>query len=146
MAARKTNNQKSNDFLEFSMKGKTFNYSGRIYPDRKREAGKLTIYPISLTLNDAITIKFCSFYQTKDNMWVGGPQYKTGDEYKDYLYIDKSVNEEKAHIARANGKVPFQNIKASLCAKHFSQNLKIFRVIGVKGLFGVGHFHSPIAF
>ena len=98
MAARKTN-KKSNDYLEFSMKGKTFNYSGRIYTDSKREAGKLTIYPISLTLNDAITIKSCSFYQTKDNMWVGGPQYKTGDEYKDYLYIDKSINEEMDALA-----------------------------------------------
>lgn len=99
MAARKTNNQKTNDYIEFKMKGKTFDYSGRIYPDRKREAGKLTIYPISLTLNNAISIKSCSFYQTKDNMWVGGPQYKTGDEYKDYLYIDKSINEEMDALA-----------------------------------------------
>lgn len=98
MAARKTN-QKDSSFKEFKLKGKTFNFSGRIYTDKKREAGKLTIYPMSLTLNDAITIKSCSFYQTKDNMWIGGPQYKTGDEYKDYLYIDKSINEEMDSLA-----------------------------------------------
>lgn len=100
MAARKTN-QKSNDFKEFEMKGKTFNYSGRVYTDNKREAGKLTIYPMSLCLNDAITIKGCSFYQTKNNIWVGGPQYKSGDDYKDYLFIDKSVNEEMDALAEA---------------------------------------------
>ena len=98
MAARKTNEPKK-DFKEFKYEGEVFTYTGRIYPDRKREAVKLTIYPISLTLNDAITIKSCSFYQTKANMWVGGPQYKTGDEYKDYLYIDKSINEEMDALA-----------------------------------------------
>jgi len=95
MAARKTN-QKDTSFTEFKFNGKAFNFSGRIYADRKREAGKLTIYPLSLTLNDAITIKGCSFYQTKDNMWVGGPQYKAGEDYKDYLYIDKSINDMDA--------------------------------------------------
>lgn len=99
MAARKTNNQKSNDYVEFEYQGKVFTYTGRIYVDKKREAGKLTIYPMSLTLNCVLTIKSCSFYQTKNNMWVGGPQYKTGDEYKDYLYIDKSINEEMDALA-----------------------------------------------
>ena len=104
MAARKTN-QKDSSFKEFELKGKAFDFSGRVYTDKKREAGKLTIYPMSLTLNGAITIKSCSFYQTKDNMWVGGPQYKTGDEYKDYLYIDKSINEDMDALAEAIDKV-----------------------------------------
>ena len=98
MAKRKTDESKK-DFKEFEYEGELFTYAGRIYVDKKREAGKLTIYPMSLTLNGVLTIKSCSFYQTKNNMWVGGPQYKTGDEYKDYLYIDKSINEEMDALA-----------------------------------------------
>jgi len=100
MAAKKTNKKdNTNNFKEFEFKGKTFTYSGRLYPDNKREAGKLTITPMSLTLNDVFTIKGCSFMETKDNMWVAGPSYKSGDEYKDYLYIDKALNEDMNALA-----------------------------------------------
>ena len=100
MAAKKNNGaSKSNGFKEFEMKGKNFNYSGRIYPDSKREAGKLTIYPISLCINGLITIKGCSYYETEKNCWIGGPQFKAGDDYKDYLYIDKSNNEDMDALA-----------------------------------------------
>ena len=81
-------------YKEFEMKGDTFDFTGRVYVDKKREAGKLTIYPMSLCINGVITIKGCSFYETANNMWVGGPQYKQGDDYKDYLYIDKELNVE----------------------------------------------------
>ena len=103
MAARKNSN--SSSFKEFEMKGESFDYSGRVYVDKKREAGKLTIYPMSLCINGVITIKGCSFYQTKDNIWVGGPQYKAGDDYKDYLYIDKELNKEMDALAEEIEKV-----------------------------------------
>lgn len=103
MAARKNSN--SSSFKEFEMKGESFDYSGRVYVDKKREAGKLTIYPMNLCINGVITIKGCSFYQTKDNMWVGGPQYKAGDDYKDYLYIDKELNKEMDALAEEIEKV-----------------------------------------
>lgn len=104
-AKKKTSNQATNSFKEFELKGNSFDYSGRIYVDRKREAGKLTIYPITLCLNGVITIKGCSFYETSNNMWVGGPQYKQGDEYKDYLYIDKEINDDMDALAEAIEKV-----------------------------------------
>lgn len=99
MAAKKTNASKSNGFKEFESKGKNFSYSGRIYTDKKREAGKLTIYPISLCINGLITIKGCSYYETANNCWIGGPQYKSGDDYKDYLYIDKENNADMDKVA-----------------------------------------------
>ena len=99
MAAKKNSSSKSNGFKEFEMEGKNFNYSGRIYPDNKREAGKLTIYPISLCINGLITIKGCSYYETEKNCWIGGPQFKAGDDYKDYLYIDKANNEDMDKLA-----------------------------------------------
>lgn len=104
-AKKKTSNQATNSYKEFESKGHFFTYSGRIYVDRKREAGKLTIYPITLCLNGVITIKGCNFYETSNNMWVGGPQYKQGDEYKDYLYIDKEINDDMDALAEAIEKV-----------------------------------------
>ena len=101
MAAKKSAQKANNGFKEYEMKGKTFSYSGRLYPDNKREAGKLTITPMTLCLNGVITIKGCSFMETKDNMWVSGPSYKTGDEYKDYLYLDKELNEDMDNLASA---------------------------------------------
>ncbi len=98
MAAKKKADSKG-EFKEFELKGESFDYSGRIYPDRKREAGKLTITPMSLCLNGVFTVKGCSFYETKDNMWVGGPQFKQGDEYKDYLYLDKELNKDLDALA-----------------------------------------------
>ena len=98
MAAKKTTSKKDS-FKEFEFKGKNFTYSGRLYPDSQREAGKLTITPMSLCINGLITIKGCSFYETKDNLWVVGPQYKAGDDYRDYLYIDKEINEEMDKLA-----------------------------------------------
>ena len=103
MAAKKNNAAK--EFIEFELKGKNFDYSGRLYPANKREAGKLTIYPMSLCINGVITIKGCSFYETANNMWVGGPQYKAGDDYKDYLYIDKELNAEMDALANVIEKV-----------------------------------------
>lgn len=99
MAAKKKSNQATTNYKEFEFEGKSFTYSGRIYVDKKREAGKLTIYPITLCLNGVFTIKGCSFYETSNNMWVGGPQYKQGEEYKDYLYIDKDINEDMDALA-----------------------------------------------
>ena len=101
MATKKNSTSESNGFKEFEVKGKNFNYSGRIYPDNKREAGKLTIYPMSLCINGLITIKGCSYYETSNNCWVGGPQYKGKDGYNDYLYIDKSNNEDMDSLATA---------------------------------------------
>ena len=99
MAAKKTTKSKENNFKEFEFKGRGFTYSGRLYPESKREAGKLTITPMSLTLNNVFTIKGCSFMETKDNMWVSGPSYKSGDEYKDYLFIDRALNEDMDALA-----------------------------------------------
>ena len=100
MAAKKTK-ASTNGYKEYEMKGDTFDYSGRIYTDKQREAGKLTITPISLCINGVLTIKGCSFYETDKNMWIGGPQYKSGDEYKDFLYIDKELNDEMDALAEA---------------------------------------------
>ena len=97
MAAKK--NAKAKEFVEFEMKGQNFDYSGRLYPENKREAGKLSIVPMSLCLNGVFTVKGCSFYETSKNVWVGGPQYQSGKEYKDFLYMDKEMNDDMDNLA-----------------------------------------------
>lgn len=103
MAAKKKNDAKASTkgYKEYEMKGDTFDYSGRLFVDRERQAGKLTITPMTLCINNVITIKGCSLYETEKNMWVGGPQYKSGDEYKDFLYFDKELNDEMDALAEA---------------------------------------------
>ena len=36
---------------------------------------------------------------TKDNLWVSFPQYKSGEDYKDYVYTDKDLNEDLDNLA-----------------------------------------------
>ena len=99
MAAKKTTKEVK-EYVDFVFsKGENFDYSGRLYKEKSREAGKLTITPMSLCLNGLITIKGCSLMETDKNVWISGPQYKSGDEYKDYLYIDKSNNEDMEDLA-----------------------------------------------
>lgn len=100
MAAKKSStNNESKGFMEFSFSGSKFGFSGRLYPDKKREAGKLTIIPMTLCFNGLVTIKGCSYYETSKNCWIGGPQYKSGDEYKEYWYLDKELNEDMDNLA-----------------------------------------------
>ena len=104
MAAKKNSKSKDN-FIEFEMKGKQFDYSGRLYPESKREAGKLTIIPMSLCLDGVFTLKGCSYYETSKNCWIGGPQYQSGKEYKDFLYMDKAMNEDMDNLAASIGEL-----------------------------------------
>lgn len=90
----KKSKKDKNEFIEFEYEGNEFSYTGRIYPERKKEVGKCTITPMSLTINNLITIKGCKLFQTDKNTWIQGPQYNVDDEYKDYLYIAKELSEE----------------------------------------------------
>lgn len=95
--ARK-NSEGTKDYIEFEVKGVIFRYSGRMYPKNATKTAKCDIIPMSLCLNDTITIKGCKLFRTDKNSWIQGPQYASGKgkdtEYKDYLYIDKELNTE----------------------------------------------------
>ena len=91
--ARKAKEEKK--YLEFKVKGTVFTFSGRLYPENQKETEKCTITPFSLTLNEFITIKGMKLFQTDNNSWIQGPQYKSGEEYKDYLYIDPDFSKDE---------------------------------------------------
>ena len=100
MAAKKTvKKQEVKEYVDFEYQGEHFLYTGRLYKERSREAGKLTITPMSLCLDELITIKGCSLMETEKNVWVSGPQFKQGDEYKDYLYMSKDLNDDMDALA-----------------------------------------------
>ena len=80
--------KKSNDYAEFKFEGKTFSYTGRVYPAKKD--GNPFIY---LTLNDVITIQ-CHLIEGKKSSFISWPSYKQKDEYKSLIFVDKELNDE----------------------------------------------------
>lgn len=96
MAKDKKNTKKKNEnnFTEFEFEGNEFKYTGRVYTERAKETKKCTITPLSLTINGLITIKGCKLFVSEKNKWIQFPQYEYDDEYKDYVYIAKELNDE----------------------------------------------------
>ena len=94
--ARKSTKKSADNFKEFSYEGKEFKYSGRIYPDSKKESKACDITPMSLTLNDVITIKGCRLMQSDKNTWIAFPSWedKKGD-WQSYVYVDKEFSQEE---------------------------------------------------
>ena len=80
----------SNEFAEFKFSGEAFEYTGRVYPAKKK--GDPFVY---LTLNDVFTIQ-CHLKETKKgDLFLSFPSWKDSDgEYHQYTYIDKDLNDE----------------------------------------------------
>lgn len=90
------NSKAAADFKEFEFDGKEFKYSGRIYPDSTKKAGKVDITNMTLTLNGVISIKGCKLMQSDNNTWIQFPQYQDKNkEYQNYFYIDKDFSKEE---------------------------------------------------
>lgn len=98
---KKKQNKKHNDFIEFEFEGNEFKYTGRVYTDRVKETKKCTITPLSLTINGLITIKGCKLFESAKNKWLQFPQYEYNDEYNDYVYIAKELNDELDELCDA---------------------------------------------
>ena len=96
MASKKTNKKEEakTNYSEFKYSGKVFEYSGRLYPKTEGTGKVVARYGLSLTLNDVITIKGVHLVETEDSYFLTYPQYKKGDDYKSYFFIDKALNEE----------------------------------------------------
>lgn len=102
MARKASTKKQENNFKEFKFDGEEFQFTGRIYPDMATETTKATITPMTLTLNGVLTIKGCRLFQTDDNAWIAGPDYKAKDgNYKNYLYWDKEYNKEMDKLVKA---------------------------------------------
>ena len=86
----KSNKSKKNEFAEFKLSGEVFEYSGRVYPAKKK--GDPFVY---LTLNDVFTIQAHLKETKKGDLFLSFPSWKDSDgEYHQYTYIDKALNDE----------------------------------------------------
>ena len=84
----KKDNKKSNGYAEFKMKGDTFDYSGRVYPAKKK--GNPFVY---LTINGVITIQ-CHLVEGKKSNFIGWPSYEVDGKWKSSVYVDEELNDE----------------------------------------------------
>lgn len=87
---------KAKEYAEFKFKGDTFDYSGRVYPAKKK--GNPFVY---LTLNDAITIQV-RLIEGKKADFIGWPSYQAKDgEWKSLVYWDESLEKEMDELIEA---------------------------------------------
>lgn len=95
------------EFKEFKMSGKIFEYSGRVY-EAKEGTGKVKYRSyVSLTLNDSFTINGIYLVETEDKKFLTFPQYKSGEAYKSYVFIDEEAKEEIEKLVKAIDDVTF---------------------------------------
>lgn len=90
-ASKKT---ETKSYVEFEFEGDGFTYTGRAYPEYKTETKKCTITPVLITFNAIMTVKGCKLFTNKNTSWILFPEYKSGDEYKSFFYIDEDFQEE----------------------------------------------------
>ena len=86
--AKKEKEKKSNGYAEFKFKGEVFDYTGRVYPAKKK--GNPFIY---LTINDVITIQ-CHLVEGKKSSFIGWPSYEVDGKWKSSIYVDEDLNDE----------------------------------------------------
>lgn len=90
MAKKNAPEKVKNSYKEFNVECGDYTFSGRIYPDLAKTYGKVTSTPVSLTIDDLMSIKGCSLKQTDKNAWVSFPEYKNKNgDYVSYVYVDK---------------------------------------------------------
>ena len=87
--AKKTEEKKAAQFKEFSMEGDTFSYTGRIYPKKEGSGKVVSKSLVNLTLNGVITLKGLYLVETEDKYFLTFPQYKSGEDYKSYVFVDR---------------------------------------------------------
>ena len=101
MAAKKgstASKETGKEFLEFEYEGKTFDYTGRIYPKKEGKGNVVSKHGMSITLNKNFTI---NIVETADSFFISWPQYSAGDAFKSYIYVDKVLNDEIDKLTQA---------------------------------------------
>lgn len=78
-------------FATFKFRGNTFEYEGRIYPFENNRAFA------SITLNHVISIK-CHVIEGQYGHFISWPSYKSGDEYKNFIYVAPELKDELSEL------------------------------------------------
>lgn len=89
-------------YKEFKVTGDSFEYTGRVYAGREGTGKVKRKWGLTLTLNGVITIKGIWLVQTESGkVFFTYPQYKSGDNYASYIYIDKALNDDFAKLTKS---------------------------------------------
>ena len=92
MARSATQTQKPN-YKDVEFTGKEFIYNVRIWLKTNR-GDRVDTTPITITLNDVISIKGCKLVQSDSKSWISFPQYMDKDgQYTSYIYVDKEFSQ-----------------------------------------------------
>ena len=100
-ATKENTTKTENAFKDCVVNGVHYDYVCRVYVNNAKTFGKVTSVPVSLTIDDLITIKGCHYKYTDKNNWIEFPEYKIGDEYKSYFYIAEEMQGDLQMIASA---------------------------------------------
>ena len=96
---KKAKKSESKNYIEFKVKSKSFDFSGRVYKTEV-ENKNCTKHPMSLCINDMFTISGLWLCETEDSLWISTPQYKDkNDEWKNYIFIHKDFQDEFGSLA-----------------------------------------------
>ena len=101
-----TKNQKSgNAYKDFKYDGKKFSYTGRVYEKKDGKGKVVSNSYVTLTLNGSITIHGIWFVELSESYFLKFPQYKMGDEWKSYVFLDDAFKEEISELEDVSAKI-----------------------------------------
>lgn len=89
---KETKNEEKN-FREFKFSGKVFEYTGRVYKKTEGKGKVISRAGVQLCLNGVFTLKGIHLVETEENYFLTFPQYKSGDDWKSYVYIPQDNKE-----------------------------------------------------
>lgn len=98
--AEKKEAAKKLSFKEFKFTGKTFEYTGRIFPSKEGSGKVKRKWGLTICLNGVFSLKGCQLVETDSNVFITYPQYfvkgKTDSDgtWNSYVYVDKELNDE----------------------------------------------------
>lgn len=98
--AAKKEEAKKSSFKEFKFTGKTFEYTGRVFPSKEGSGKVKRKWGLTLCLNGVFSLKGCQLVETDSNVFITYPQYfvkgKTDNDgtWNSYVYVDKELNDE----------------------------------------------------
>lgn len=98
-ATKENTTKTENGFKDCSVTGVHYDYTCRVYVDNAKTFGKVTSVPVSLTIDDLITIKGCHYKYTDKANWIEFPEYKSGDTYKSYIFTAEDMKTDLDTIA-----------------------------------------------
>lgn len=82
--------KKEAQFIEYTYESENYTFTGRLYKGYQKTFGKVTSTPLSIKIDDLMSISGCALKQTDKNTWISFPEYQNKEnDYVSYVYVDK---------------------------------------------------------